>query len=133
MRVRALPASTMLPVLSIVSVLAPTVEVMDTTAELLIVKLLIVAEVLKSMAASISMTTSCAFVGTALNDQLPAVDQALSPAVPVQVLVVCPSAPGAKAILPIMINQAYNVVRPVELRKKQVIKKLMVFIGVDIE
>jgi hypothetical protein len=118
--------------LSIVRVLAPPVDDIDTVAALFIVRVLMVTVALISIVALISMTTSCAAVGTAFNDQLPAVLHALSPAVPVQVFVVCPSAPGMITIFPTTSMNALSKARPVAALKKKAIGRFLVFIDLFI-
>lgn len=77
--VRLLPEPMELGVSSIVRVLLLPEAVNVTTAELEMVRVLIVkVGVLRSMVALISITTSCALVGTRLRDQLEAVPQLLS-------------------------------------------------------
>ncbi len=112
--VNVLPEPIVLPLSSMLSVLVDTEEVKETAAELEIVKLLIVAGgTAKIIAASISMTTSCLFVGTESRDQFKAEPHKLSPASPSQVLVVCPKASLIRNKLPVSINsKGRNLHRP---------------------
>jgi hypothetical protein len=103
--VNVLPALIELPLSSMVRVLLLAEEEKDTVAELEIVKLLMVAGgTAKTIAASTSITASCAFVGTRSKDQFKAEPHKLSPASPSHVLVVCPTALATRNKLPVSIK-----------------------------